>query len=140
MATTPNDTCISICERASVSYATEAKGDKGFWEILDAYRLILEANPGKALHLGDDCYAFIDLEGHLLNCAEDINGRPDLVNASDFSSTAWNDELNCWDCDAGPSETMRHIQNPTLVALLKSCGSCNADLKPEQNARCDSCL
>lgn len=84
--------------------------------VLAAYRRLLEDNPGKALALGDEGAAFL-LDGHLVACAMDSDGKPEFDNPFDFDRSGWDDECQCWDGQAGDHETVNQILHPTFVDM-----------------------
>ena len=88
-----------------------------FQELMNEYRRILEANPGKALLIGSDTAAVL-MDGHLFGChCSAVNGLS-IGEAFDFDASAWDDEAGCWDCDdTGGIETLDAINNPVLVDI-----------------------
>jgi len=85
-------------------------------QVLDHYRALLEANPGKALHIGNDNYAFIDPEGNLLGICDPKDGV-DMDEAFELDSSAYNSSLGGWNEDTYV-ETRAHIKTPSYIAVV----------------------
>ena len=85
-------------------------------QVLDHYRALLEANPGKALHIGHDNYAFIDPEGNLLGIC-DPKGGVNLEEAFDLDRSAYNSCLGGWDGETCV-DTRAHIKTPSFVDVF----------------------
>lgn len=82
-------------------------------QVLEHYRALLEANPGKALHIGNDNYAFIDPEGNLLGICDPKDGV-DMDEAFELDSSAYNSSLGGWNEDTY-LETRAHIKTPSFI-------------------------
>ncbi|MCC9289423.1 hypothetical protein [Pseudomonas aeruginosa] len=60
-------------------------------ESLASYQRLLEANPGKALHIGDDCYAVL-INGSLSGAYASLDGTDDLGTIFNIDREAWHAE------------------------------------------------
>lgn len=85
-------------------------------ETLSSYQRLLEANPGKALQIGDDCYAVL-INGTLRGAYPTLDGTVDLGTTFDFNREAWDAECECWDGDVSGMQTAFCVATPTLVDL-----------------------
>lgn len=85
-------------------------------QVIDHYRTLLEANPGKALHIGNENYAFIDPEGNLLGICDPKDGV-DLAEAFDLDRSAYNSCLGGWDGETCV-DTRAHIKTPSFVDVF----------------------
>ncbi len=85
-------------------------------EILSCYQRLLEANPGKALQIGDDCYAVL-INGTLSGAYPTLDGAVDLGTTFDFDRESWDAECECWDGDVSAMQTAFCVATPTLVDL-----------------------
>ena len=75
-------------------------------ETLASYQRLLEANPGKALQIGDDCYAVL-INGTLSGAYATLDGAVDLGTIFHFDREAWDAECECWDGDVSGMQTGR---------------------------------
>jgi hypothetical protein len=85
-----------------------------FRDVLEAYRNLLVANPGKALLTTGGNVAYLE-DGELFGAALKLDGTPDLESGYDFDANAFLDE-GCWD-GMTPEETRARITNPTFLDL-----------------------
>ena len=93
-------------------------------ETLASYQRLLEANPGKAMQIGDDCYAVL-INGTLSGVYTNLDGAVDLGTTFDFDREAWDAECECWEGDVSGMQTAFCIATPFLVALPPpAAGSC----------------
>jgi hypothetical protein len=88
-----------------------------FDQTIAAYRQLLEANPGKALAIGQDSVAFTE-DGCLCGANIGLDGFPELDNAFDFDRNAFIDAAGHWDCDTAAS-LQASIDTPVFVSLHK---------------------
>ncbi|HGP0204724.1 TPA: hypothetical protein ACLEV2_001917 [Pseudomonas aeruginosa] len=86
-------------------------------ETLASYQRLLEANPGKAMQIGDDCYAVL-INGTLCGAYTNLDGAVDLGATFAFDREAWDAECECWEGDVSGMQTAFCIATPSLVALL----------------------
>ncbi|WP_158892442.1 MULTISPECIES: hypothetical protein [unclassified Pseudomonas] len=102
-----------------VAPCIEPSGVRGYEGTLAEYRRILEANPGKALVIGDGSVALLQ-DGNLVgaSASETAEGlRVDLDTRFDFDRSAWDTDNDCWDADDSAMSTAEHIANPWLIQL-----------------------
>ncbi|EKF8207443.1 TPA: hypothetical protein ACQ491_005828 [Pseudomonas aeruginosa] len=85
-------------------------------ETLASYQRLLEANPGKALQIGDDCYAVL-INGTLSGAYATLDGTVDLGTIFNFDREAWDAECECWDGDVSGMQTAFCVATPSLVDL-----------------------
>ncbi|MFK4136735.1 hypothetical protein ACI2KR_31380 [Pseudomonas luteola] len=85
-----------------------------FDPLMQAYKELLEANPGKALIIGPDSVACLDKNGYLYG-AELDDGRVLHDGFTDFHEWAFDQERGCWDCETSQQETLGYIQKPVFV-------------------------
>ncbi|HDS0958854.1 hypothetical protein LUW10_31355 (plasmid) [Pseudomonas veronii] len=85
-------------------------------ETLASYQRLLEANPGKALQIGDDCYAVL-INGTLSGAYATLDGAVDLGTIFHFDREAWDAECECWDGDVSGMQTAFCVATPSLVEL-----------------------
>jgi hypothetical protein len=89
--------------------------------ILDAYMVLLKANPGKALRIcetSDNAVAFIS-DGDVLN-GYLHDGYISLRNANDFDESAWITKDGRWDADESHAVTIKFVNEPQLVDYKRS--------------------
>ncbi len=86
-------------------------------ETLASYQRLLEANPGKALQIGDDCYAVL-INGTLRGAYASLDGAVDLRTAFDFDREGWDAECECWDGDVSGMQTAFCVATPLFVDVL----------------------
>eukprot|EP01132_Coremiostelium_polycephalum_P012225 gene12225-14946_t len=85
-------------------------------ETLASYQRLLEANPGKALQIGDDCYAVL-INGTLSGAYATLDGAVDLGTIFNFDPEGWDAECECWDGDVSGMQTAFCVAAPALVDL-----------------------
>lgn len=85
-------------------------------DALTAYQRVLEANPGKAMLIGDDCYAVL-INGCLYGAYLDLVGAIDLGKTFNFDREAWDGVGECWSGDVSGMQTAFCIATPSLVEL-----------------------
>ncbi|WP_137887606.1 hypothetical protein [Pseudomonas sp. 2FE] len=85
-------------------------------ETLNAYESLLKENRGKALRIGDGCYAAL-IDGHLCGIYSNLDGQPDPATAFDLDQSAWDTDCECWDGDVSGLETSNCIASPVYEEL-----------------------
>ncbi|CAM3181413.1 hypothetical protein BZK31_07245 [Pseudomonas floridensis] len=85
-------------------------------ETLSSYRHLLEANPGKALKISDDCYAVL-IGGTLSGAYINLDGTVDLGTIFEFDREGWDAECECWEGDVSGVQTAFCIATPSLVEI-----------------------
>jgi hypothetical protein len=85
-------------------------------ETLSSYQRLLEANPGKAMQIGEDCYAVL-IKGTLSGAYTNLDRAVDLGTTFYFDREAWDAECECWEGDVSGMQTAFCIATPFLVAL-----------------------
>jgi hypothetical protein len=85
-----------------------------YHEVLNEYRKVLEAHPGKALQVAPDIYAVLDTNNYLYCVATGLSGELDLDSAFDFDASAFDDEVGAWDGET-PEQTLSYIRATHLV-------------------------
>lgn len=85
-------------------------------ETLASYQRLLEANPGKALQIGDDCYAVL-INGTLNGAYAPLDGAVDLGTIFNFDPEGWDAECECWDGDVSGMQTAFWVAIPAFVDL-----------------------
>lgn len=83
---------------------------------LTIYRRVLEANPGKAMLIGDDCYAVL-INGCLYGAYPNLVGAVDLEKIFNFDPEAWDGDCECWIGDISGMQTAFCLSSPSLVKL-----------------------
>ncbi|MGG4660497.1 hypothetical protein ACLPJF_21470 [Pseudomonas vlassakiae] len=101
-------------------------------ETLASYHRVLECNPGKALLIGDDCFAVL-IDGTLSGAYATLDGAVDLGTIFNFDSEAWDTEFDCWEGDVSGMQTAFCIAKPTLVDLQPPL---TGDSTPNQENEC----
>ncbi|WP_109846922.1 hypothetical protein [Pseudomonas aeruginosa] len=86
-------------------------------QTLEAYRALLQANPGKALWIGCDCAAVLVAADRLYGCSVSASGFPNLSTLFPLSPDGWDDEDDSWMCDVAGLETADAINNPRFLSL-----------------------
>ncbi len=102
-----------------IAPSIEPSGVRGYEGTLAEYRRILEANPGKALVIGDGSVALLQ-DGNLVGASaiETAEGlRADLDATFDFDRSAWDSDNGCWDGDNSAADTMDAINHPHFIDL-----------------------
>lgn len=89
-----------------------------FKSVMDSYKAILLANPGKALLISQDNAAFLSAKGEVMGAMVDSSFHPEEF--YDFDESAFDDEIGAWDSDVIANETQRWIENPVLVDWLSA--------------------
>lgn len=84
-----------------------------FEAVMEAYRNLLLANPGKALLITGGNIAFLD-DKDVYGASLMLGGTPDLANAYELETTAYDDGEGCWD-GMTPGEMLERITNPTFI-------------------------
>lgn len=87
-----------------------------FESTLSSYRDLLEANPGTALVIGEDCVAIL-IDGNLCGAHVGNSAAVNLENAFDFDRNGWDSDNDCWDADVSASSTSYCITHPVFLPL-----------------------
>ncbi|HFK2002880.1 TPA: hypothetical protein ACGW3W_002175 [Pseudomonas aeruginosa] len=96
--------------------AQRGPGVLKYSEVLDHYRRLLQANPGKALLICEGGNVAILEEGGVFGAAIRANGSVELDNPYDFDISAFDDDHGCWDGET-PELAWERIQYPTFIDL-----------------------
>ncbi len=83
---------------------------------LAAYKALLVANPGHALHLGSSTVAVMQ-DGELRAAHIHAEGRIDLHKSFEFIEDAWDEDSECWENEDSAADTLRHINDPQLIPV-----------------------
>jgi hypothetical protein len=90
--------------------------------ILDAYTVLLRANPGKALRIcetSDNAMAFL-VDGSVVNGYLQFDGSLSVKDANDFDESAWITKDGRWDSDESHAVTMKFVNEPQFVDYKRS--------------------
>ncbi|WP_338924600.1 hypothetical protein V0M98_33835 (plasmid) [Pseudomonas silesiensis] len=82
--------------------------------VLGHYRRLLEANPGKALHIGQEDYAVLDDKGYLYCVNKSSSVAFSDAGEYDFDRSAYNTCAGGWNADTYV-ETWKFIEAPVFL-------------------------
>ncbi|EKY4113708.1 TPA: hypothetical protein ACGW3M_000952 [Pseudomonas aeruginosa] len=88
-----------------------------FQEVIEHYRRLLVANPGKALVILAGGNAAVLQDDVVYGASIFVDGSVDMENLYEFEIDVFDVEQGCWCDDETPEEGWSRIKNPTFIAL-----------------------
>jgi hypothetical protein len=87
-----------------------------FKEVIEQYRHLLLANPGKGLLICEGGNVAILECGEVYGAAIRVDGTPELDNLYEFDICAFDTDEGCWDGETR-EQTLSRITSPTFIDL-----------------------
>lgn len=95
---------------------TQARVHLEYHEVIEHYRRLLQAHPGKALLICEGGNVAVLEDGGVFGAAIRANGTIEIDNLYDFDISAFDTDQGCWDGET-PELAWERIQNPTFIDL-----------------------
>lgn len=99
-----------------------SKAILSYSDVIERYRRLLEANPGKGLLICWGGNVALLQDGEVIGAPLRRDGKPEMESSYEFEAEAFNEELGCW-LDDTPAQTLSRIENPTFVDLASGAQS-----------------